>query len=530
MTHLPPVRRILALAALAAVSFSPATALEVRGYSAAKHNRLLNFPGEPIFHQLPTFNPGFSPAASSFAGIGWPAHPTDWTRHIALVSPWHFVCAAHYPPGADWQIAFLGTDGAQHIHGISNQVTIVNKAGQATDLMLGTLSTPVLAGEGVASFPVLNLPTEASYTGLEMVVCGSFVHASKMPVAGTITLTNDPGFDTTRFIYFDYNKASGGPNDCSYQGGDSGAPAFVMTNGKPGLVGTASGWDDLPGGIARNYMSFIPGYLPQLDALMEVRGYHIRRVDPGTASVTAGVAAMSSMRRALPGVIALSAANGGPDAAHNVQWTLTFGQAPSTVGGASWFCEAQSPTVWVCHRAGIPVGGNFPLTAAWASLPDKASLEISLNRSHDGATPRVSPFSIPLLPSYASFVAGLADPAPSADPDNDGISNLLEYALGGDPAQSTSGVTNLPRVGLAAGNRLTFSYPRRTDAVARGISETVEYSPSPSIVPWQTALPAGTQISIGDCVPARAGFECVTLSLPHDSVRGFVRLKVELSE
>lgn len=102
---------ILSVAALALCLSTPADALEIRDASRDPAPRLVDFPGAPVYDQTPRTNPAFSPPADLFLGIGWPAHPTDWTRQMALISPVHFVYATHYRLGSDWRIAFLGKDG-----------------------------------------------------------------------------------------------------------------------------------------------------------------------------------------------------------------------------------------------------------------------------------------------------------------------------------------------------------------------------------------------------------------------------------
>jgi lysophospholipase L1-like esterase len=63
-------------------------------------------------------------------------------------------------------------------------------------------------------------------------------------------------------------------------------------------------------------------------------------------------------------------------------------------------------------------------------------------------------------PSFSSWVngfPGLADPSPDGDPDHDGIPNLMEYVLGGDPrVPSQSGLPMLTRDGA----NLVLSYKR----------------------------------------------------------------------
>ncbi len=64
---------------------------------------------------------------------------------------------------------------------------------------------------------------------------------------------------------------------------------------------------------------------------------------------------------------------------------------------------------------------------------------------------------------YASWISTftVADATAGADPDNDGIENLLEYVVDGDP--SVSDPENLPDLN-ATGPNLTFSFQRRDDS------------------------------------------------------------------
>ncbi len=386
----------------AVLSPAPALALQVRGYSSARHDRLLDFPGRPGFPRVPLPNPGFAPASAAlFNGIGWPAHPTDWTRQMALVSPWHFVYATHYTLGANWQIAFVGTDGEQHQFPLKSQTPIVSSQGEQTDLMLCTLAAPVPSGLGITPFQVLDLSGEADYMAKTMVIFGKNM-ASTMPIHGFTRLKNDPGFDTTRYAYFDYNTAGGAAADCNYQGGDSGSPVFIMVNGAPAIIGTASGQDPLPNNISRNYVNFIPAYLPQLDALMEARGYHMKRLNPGATTLGVQISANGFLRRLKAGSTVLNVQNTGAAEAHNLSLQLTFSHPPATVSGSGWICEATTPLVWNCRRGGMAKGSQSTLTASWSSLPDAENLQISVNRTHDGTGPETTTVILPVSQSHTS--------------------------------------------------------------------------------------------------------------------------------
>jgi len=511
----------------------PAPALEVRGYSPAQHDRLLDFPGQPSFPRVPKPNPGFVPgSATLFNGIGWPAHATDWTRQMALVSPRHFVYATHYTLGADWQIAFIGADGQQHSFPLQSQTPVINSQGEQTDLMLCTLAAPVPAGLGITPFPALDLSGEADYLGKSMVIFGKNV-ASTMPVHGFTRLVDDPGFDTTRYAYFDYNRTSGAATDCNYQGGDSGSPVFVMVNGSPAIIGTASGQDPLPNNISRNYVNFIPAYLPQLDALMDGQGYHMKRLNPAATTVGVQISANGFLRRLKAGSAALNVQNTGSAEAHNLTLQLTFSHPPATVAGNGWICEAAGPLVWNCRRGGLAKGSQSTLNATWNSLPDVENLQISTSRAYDGATPATTSVTLPVSQSYTSWIQGTGDPAKDADPDHDGISNLLEYAFGGSPVQcsrlSESGHPLLPHV-ESSGGRMLLHFTARTDASARGLIQQVEVSNNLETDAWQSLPSAEAIAGTSSDSPPGPGFQLVTVALPADTPAKFMRVKVALAE
>jgi len=84
-----------------------------------------------------------------------------------------------------------------------------------------------------------------------------------------------------------------------------------------------------------------------------------------------------------------------------------------------------------------------------------------------------TPGVVYLIPNgYAAWAAGfpgLSDTSPEGDPDNDGLSNLLEYVLGGDPTASDASIR--PTVAVE-GSSLVLRYKRndasKTDTVQEG--------------------------------------------------------------
>lgn len=521
-----------------------AAALEIRGYNSDDINGnqkwLLHIPGQWYWGSPPYFNPNFTTFdATKLRAIGWPEHPTEWTRQIALVSPRHAVYATHYTLGAAWQINFLGSDGLQHAVGIESQVPIVNSQNQATDLMLVTLSAPVTAA-GITPFKVLNLASEAAYLHKPLLVCGSFVVAGTTEVQGFTTPSNDPGFDTTRFLYFDYdrNATTDALHRCNVRPGDSGGPVFVMENGEPAIVGTISSYDDLSpanglenGPIFRSYMSSLPSYLPQLDALMDPQGYHMKRFYPATTTLGTSASAPSPLRQMKPGSISITTSNSGAAMAHNVSISITFPTAPTSVSGAGWICEASTPLVWTCRRGGIANAASHSLTVSWNSLTAVENLQLMVVQSYDGGGAITTNPNLPITQSYASWINGVADTSFNADPDQDGISNLIEYAFGGSPSQAaalTSDGRSLRPVLQKTMSNLLVHYPLRTDAAARGLTETLEFSTD--MRTWSSILPVGASTSLAAYSPVAAGFAEATVTLPLSGLAYFVRVRVILAE
>jgi hypothetical protein len=242
-----------------------------------------------------------------------------------------------------------------------------------------------------------------------------------------------------------------------------------------------------------------------------------------------------TLRQANPGSVNFTVTNPDLAAAANVELTLTFpaGASPDSVTLPGWVVEAKGNGAWSLRLASLGAGASGVATVTWASLPAVASIPIATTLHSDTTALTSSQTTLTLLPSYAAWSAGLSDPAQGSDPDGDGVSNVLEYALGGDPASSSltlpGGPPLLPQISVVAGN-LDFSFPERTDAADRGLSYIVETSTD--LVSWSATLPAGNGSSAAAFDPAIDGFTMQHWTWPLDSSSPgyFVRLRVELNE
>ncbi|MEY4243513.1 MAG: hypothetical protein RLZZ245_1098 [Verrucomicrobiota bacterium] len=107
--------------------------------------------------------------------------------------------------------------------------------------------------------------------------------------------------------------------------------------------------------------------------------------------------------------------------------------------------------------------------------------------------------------------------ADAADPDGDGLSNLLEYALGLDP--NTAGV--MPAVLVLNGANLEYTYSRDTAARENGINYQIEWSDTLDVGSWST------ETVTEEILSTEAALETVKTSVPAGSGgKRFLRLRV----
>ena len=127
-------------------------------------------------------------------------------------------------------------------------------------------------------------------------------------------------------------------------------------------------------------------------------------------------------------------------------------------------------------------------------------------------------YNPPPPPPYEVWLNGLANPLPAhlrdmdLDPDGDGHSNLMEYALGSHPNNSGDILRPLFQ---RSGNQLSLSYPRWRPE----LSYLVETCPD--LLSWSTAgVVQDTATPVGQTATA-------TMLVPAESERVFLRLRVE---
>ena len=113
-------------------------------------------------------------------------------------------------------------------------------------------------------------------------------------------------------------------------------------------------------------------------------------------------------------------------------------------------------------------------------------------------------------------VMGAGEAADAADPDRDGLSNLLEFSLGFDPVS----VEGTPTTVVASGGAFDFFYQRSKAALAMGAHFGVEWTPTLASPTWRT-----DRVNESVLWEDTATQEIVA-SMPFDTAAMFARLRV----
>ncbi len=216
--------------------------------------------------------------------------------------------------------------------------------------------------------------------------------------------------------------------------------------------------------------------------------------------------------------------------------TLVIAQATQTItftGPADQPFGSTPLTLNATATSGLPVTfavTQGPATLAGNTLTLAGAGTITLTASQPGNTNYAAASdvvrSFVVTGNFASFqlthftVEELANPAisgPSADPDGDGLANLLEYALGLAP--KTANASGLPEVAASAGE-WTYTYTRPSDRA--DITYAVERSTD--LTSWTTADVTHELVS----TDAATGTQTWRARVPlATGANGFFRLKVE---
>jgi autotransporter-associated beta strand protein len=238
-----------------------------------------------------------------------------------------------------------------------------------------------------------------------------------------------------------------------------------------------------------------------------------------------GASQTGAVTKSGAGTLTLTAANSYTGATTVNEGTLILGNGTNNTGlsDTNEVIIASGATLQLNYASGNPdtidelwlggvqqAPGTYNASNADGLITGTGSLIVQNGPSADA-------FASWMTTNYPTIAS--PDNAPGADPDNDGITNLMEYVLqGGDPSVATTGA--LPTVN-ASGTDFVFTYFRR--AAATGTIQTFQYGNNLS--GW-TDVPviAGGIVSI---TSPEAGIEQIVITIAKGAeTKLFGRLQV----
>ena len=225
----------------------------------------------------------------------------------------------------------------------------------------------------------------------------------------------------------------------------------------------------------------------------------------------------------------------------------------ATVGGLSLFTTDQGADLTDTARTGTPfqirvryVPGDLDVFINNIQIVTNLNVNLATTGALDGEGKAYVGFTsrtggsfeahdvtnwtfTPAQVNFASWIsgyAGLSNTTQSGDPDGDGISNVMEYVLNGNPAISNRGI--LPSITVDAAKNVSFSFVRRTASTA---DTTQTLLTSPDLLTWTpTALPSTSSgtVTVVPETPS-VGLQTVTIAVPATpggNGKLFARLRV----
>jgi len=241
----------------------------------------------------------------------------------------------------------------------------------------------------------------------------------------------------------------------------------------------------------------------------EVRGFLVPTLAPTVTTPTS--ASITTITATLGGNVT---SDGGapPITERGVVYAVTTTNADPLIGGVGVTKLVTSGTTGVFTAAvtGLTANTGYSFKA------------YAINSTGTTYTAPVATFSTLSVQQgwrqqFFGTTANTGNAADTADPDVDGIVNLLEYATGLNPTTSNSLVT--PAV--KNGSNLEFTYPRSVAAQNAGTTFTVEWSDTLAANSYSTTGVSEVVLS------TTSGVQQVKATLPAGSNgRRFVRLKV----
>lgn len=191
----------------------------------------------------------------------------------------------------------------------------------------------------------------------------------------------------------------------------------------------------------------------------------------GTATVT-----VTDNEPSLNGVTPAAA-----NSAANAAWIASL--EAGTAGGPALFRLGTGVTL----PSGLTLNANTGLISGTINPTASGSFTVTIERYNTSGEVVSQTFTLGVTAAvgYSGWVAGypgLSDPAANADPDGDGLANVIEYYLGLTP---NSGDSTGALTGTKTSTTLSLTYRRKKGTT--GLNPVVEWSDSLSVGSWSNS-------------------------------------------
>jgi fibronectin-binding autotransporter adhesin len=330
-------------------------------------------------------------------------------------------------------------------------------------------------------------------------------------IAGN-TGNNTAGAAVTNITGFTLNVGTGKTHTYSGVIGGFGAGAASGTGGAMTLTKTGEGTQVLEGTHTYTGATTISGGTLSLGASGSIASSASLTIDAGGTLDTSGQAS-HAIQASQPLTFGLDATSSGK---------ITAGEL-NIENAAVSFTGTTGAAVYVLANYTSLIGTSF----ASVTLPSGYTLDYAYGGNKIALVSTGGGLS-----AYATWASTNAPGSgPNDDYDGDGVSNAVEFVLGGSAA--TNDLGKLPAVSASGGN-MTFSFVRDQASIEATTAMSIEVGTDLASWPDSYIVPDGAAENVPGVTVVKnspSGFDTVTLTVPQSpDAKKFARLKVVISE
>ncbi len=372
------------------------------------------------------------------------------------------------PSGAVSEVIYDANKRVQRARSKLNGVNVDTVYGYAASGALRTITNPL--GKTVSTFGRDALDRVTSVTDATGVMIGY-----KYDSLGRLWKITDPRLSSEiEYIFDDFDRVIEvkTPSGSIFYGYD---PAKGWLNSTTDILGRVTSYERDPAtGDILKVIEKVPGAADRVTSMTRTRfGQLASLTPPGAAPITfnydsigraVGTAETSTVAPGAPKALDSDRATDGV-ATYNLNHRFTWGapESDSGIAGYSYALDA----------APADTINTTSASATWNNVtPGTHTFQVKA-KSNDNLWGGVAVFRLIVLPMTPyeiwrrqqfteSDVQLDSVSGPIADPDNDGITNLMEYALNSSP--NSGSIASLPKASLS-GNRVAFTFRRNVSAV-----------------------------------------------------------------